>query len=148
MTEDLKIITKLYLAPAGKSIVQIPNQWSNMNNSGTFSYFDMPSLGSDWKLPRIPKLDPNSGRLFVEVFAKLCRSYSVRETNFLGLITAGWYRNSIKWWNEKENYFTFDQSIECSQPALALVDLLDRDLLKIARAKVTIFFCEFWYQRC
>ena len=29
----------------------------------------------------------------------------------------------------------FDQSIECSQPALALVDLLDRDLLKIARAQ-------------
>ena len=172
MTEDLKNLlsitklfqhAKLYLAPAGKSgsfvmganfffksIVQIPNQWSNMNNSGTFSYIDMPSLGSDWKLPRIPKLDPNSGRLFVEVFAKLCRSYSVRETNFLGLITAGWYRNSIKWWNdnEKENYFTFDQSIECSQPALALVDLLDRDILKIARAKVTIFFCEFWYQIC
>ena len=45
--------------------------------------------------------------------------------------------------DEHENYFTFDQSIECSQPALALVDLLDRDILKIARAKVTIFFCEF-----
>ena len=50
--------------------------------------------------------------------------------------------------HDNENYFTFDQSIECSQPALALVDLLDRDILKIARAKVTIFFCEFWYQIC